>query len=126
MKREKGYIIIEAIAGLVILSVAASMVSSLLISSAVKLREFDRAVTARIIAANKLAAVKHLIRSGMAAAEKEQLAADSPMAERLRDFEGWAKVEDFREGLKQVEVVINWKERGGTRSIRLRSLVAEP
>lgn len=126
MKREKGYILIEAIAGLVILSVAASMVSSLLISSAAKVRELDRAVTARIIAANQLAALEHLIRSGVSAPEKEQLAVDSPMAGRLRDFEGWTKVEDFREGLKQIEVVVNWKERGGMRSIRLRSLVAEP
>jgi type II secretory pathway pseudopilin PulG len=126
MKREKGYIIIEAITGLFILSVAASMVFSLLITSEVKVRELDRAVTARIIASNQLATLKHAIRSGMPVAEKERLAADSPTAERLRDFEGWSMLENFRGGLKQVEVVINWKERGGTRSIRLRSLVAEP
>jgi type II secretory pathway pseudopilin PulG len=126
MKREKGYVIIEAIAGLVILSVAAGMVSSMLITSALKAPELDRAVTARIIAANKLAGIKDAIRSGAPVPENGVSEADSSMAERLRNFESWARVEEFREGLKQVEVVINWKERGGMRSIRLRSLVAEP
>jgi type II secretory pathway pseudopilin PulG len=126
MRRRKGYLVIEAIAALFILSVAASIVSSLLISSAVKVREFDRAVTARIIAANQLSTLKRFIREGGAVTQKERLPIESMMAERLRDFEGWAMVGDFREGLKQIEVVVNWKERGGTRSVKLCALVAEP
>ena len=126
MKREKGYMVLEAIAGMFILSVAASIVSSLLISSTEKVRKFDRAVTARIIAANRLAALKHLVRTGTPVAEKEPLEADSVMAERLRGFQGWARVENFREGLKQIEVIVNWEERGGTRSVELRALVAGP
>lgn len=126
MKREKGFAVLEAIAGLFILSVAASIVSSVLISSTVKAREFDRSVTARIIAANRLAALKHLIHTGTAVAEREPLAADSVMVERLRGFQGWATVKNFREGLKQIEVTVNWRERGGTRSVELRALVAEP
>jgi len=124
MTKEKGYLIIEAIAALFVLSVAATIISSLLISSAVKVREFDRAVTARIIAANQLVKLKHSMREGIPVAEGEKLPTDSLMAGGLRDFEGWTKVEDFRDGLKQIEAVVNWKEKGGMRSVRLRSLVA--
>ncbi len=125
MKRERGYLIVELIGAVFVMSMAASIVCSILISSAAKGREFDRAVTARIIARNELARLKYFIREGIPVAEGEKIPVESPMAQRLHDFEGWSKVEGFREGIKQISVVVNWKERGGTKSVRLRSLVAE-
>jgi type II secretory pathway pseudopilin PulG len=124
MRRNKGYIIIELIAAMFVLSVGFGIVCSVLVSSAAKLREFDNAVTAKIIAANHLAQLKHGVHEGTAPATGERLNAVSPMAERLPGFTGWGEVKDVRDGLKQIEVVVKWKERGGVRTVRLRSLVA--
>jgi len=124
MRRNRGYVIVELIAALFVLSVGFGIVCSVLINSAAKLKEYDRAVTARIIAANHLAHLKHAVRESTPPPTRERVSASSPMAERLPAFEGWGEVHDVRDGLKQIEVVVKWKERGGVRTVRLRSLVA--
>lgn len=124
MRANKGFLLFEMIAALFVLSVASSIVFSALLTSAAKVREFDNAVTARIIAANHLAKLEHSIREGIPVTPGEEIPIASPMGERLRDFEGWGKIEQFRPGLERVEVVVKWKERRGMKSVKLRSLVA--
>ncbi len=124
MRRNKGFLLFEMIAALFVLSVASSIVFSVLLSSAVKVREFDNAVTARIIAANQLAKLEHSIREDLPMTAGEKIPIVSPMGERLRDFQTWGRMEDFRPGLKRLEVVVKWKERRGMKSVKLCSLVA--
>ncbi len=124
MRKNEGFLLFELIAALFVMSVASSIAFSILLSSARKVREFDNAVTARIIAGNQLAKIEHSIRKGEPPAEGKTIPVVSPMGERLRDFEGWGTIEDLRPDLKRIEVVVKWKERGGMRSVKLSSLVA--
>jgi len=87
-------------------------------------REFDNTVTARIIAANQLAKLEHSIRERLPMTAGETIPIVSPMGKRLRELEARGTVEDFRPGLKRLEIVVKWKERRGMRSVKLSSLVA--
>ena len=124
MRRNKGFLLFEMIAAIFVLSVASSIVFSVLLSSAAKVRELDNAVTAKIIAANQLAKLEHSIREDLPVTAGEKIPIVSPMGERLRELEASGRMEDFRPGLKRLEIVVKWKERRGMRSVKLCSLVA--
>lgn len=124
MRRNKGFLLFEMIAALFVLSVASSIVFSVLLSSALKVRELDNAVTARIIAANQLAKLEHSVREGLPITAGEKIPIVSSMGERLHELEASGRMEDVRPGLKRLEVVVKWKERRGMRSVKLCSLVA--
>ncbi len=124
MRGNKAFLLFEMIAALFVLSVASTIVFSALLTSARKVREFDNTVTARIIAENQLAKLEHSVREGIPTTAGEEIPIASPMGERLRDFEGWGRIEEFRPSVRRVEVVVNWKERRGMKSVKLRSLVA--